>query len=287
MRRRKDARSQTKRLPSNRPVNSPVVGAILMGVNITISRTTTLLALLLMIGVPAEAQRKRPAPRTTKPPAPAQSELARLRDDYIKVTKEYKASLEKLLSLYEASQRKTEEKLARSKDLFAQGLISRKDLEESERAVTVAKLKADGVRQQMSEADAQIAQVLVELETEKQIKKGGRLARGGMVSSTAFIRYNGVGAWALSEAGKIQSFFQQRFGRPLPIAVLGQGTIHNQWHLDHRNAMDVSVYPDTVEGQALMDYLRSNGIPFSAFRQAIPGTATGPHIHIGKPSHRY
>lgn len=247
-------------------------------------RVSTLLVLLL-IGAPAEAQRKRPAPKATKP-APAQSELTKLRDDYIKVTKEYKASLERLLALYEASQRKTEEKLARSKDLFEQGLISRKDLEESERAVTEAKSKVDEVHQQMTGADTQVAQVLVEMETEKQ-KKTARVPKGGMVATTAFIRYNGVGAWALSEVGKIQSFFQQRFGRPLPIAVLGQGTIHNQWHLDHRNAMDVSVYPDTVEGQALMDYLRSNGIPFSAFRQAIPGTATGPHIHIGRPSHRY
>jgi hypothetical protein len=258
-----------------------------MGVNITTSSTTTLLALLLTIGVPAEAQRKRPASKPPKPPAQAPSELDKLRDDYIKTTKEYKASLEKLLALYEASQHRAEEKAARSKDLFDQGLIAKKDIEESDRAVTEAKLKVDGVRQQMSEADAQVAQVLVELDTEKQIKKAGRVSRGGMVSSTAFIRYNGAGAWALSEAGKIQNFFQQRFGRPLPIAVLGQGAIHNQWHLDHRNAMDVSVYPDTPEGQALMDYLRSNGIPFSAFRQAIPGTATGPHIHIGKPSHRY
>ena len=45
--------------------------------------------------------------------------------------------------------------------------------------------------------------------------------------------------------------------------------------------------PDGAEGQALMEFLRASGIPFSAFRMAIPGTATGPHIHIGQPSHRY
>lgn len=249
-------------------------------------RLAVALLALLMSGVPAEAQRKRPATEP-KETGPQPTELEKLRDDYVRLTREHKASLEKLLTLYEASQRKTEEKLVHSKDLFEHGLISKRELEDSERAVTDAKLKVDGVRQQMSEADAQIAQVLVEVETEKQIKSGARIPKGGMVSSTAFIRYNGVGAWALSEVGKIQSFYQQRFGRPLPIAVLGQGAIHNQWRLDHRNAMDVSVYPDTPEGQALMEFLRANGIPFSAFRQAIPGTATGPHIHIGKPSHRY
>jgi hypothetical protein len=69
--------------------------------------------------------------------------------------------------------------------------------------------------------------------------------------------------------------------------VFGQGAIHNQWRLDHRNAMDISLRPDEPEGQALIDFLKRNGIPFSAFRTAIPGVATGPHIHIGMPSHRY
>ena len=91
----------------------------------------------------------------------------------------------------------------------------------------------------------------------------------------------------LSNAGKIQNFFLQKFSRPLPVAVFGQGAIHDRWRLDHRNAMDISLNPDGVEGQALIDFLCSNGIPFSAFRGAIPGVATGPHIHIGSPSHRY
>jgi hypothetical protein len=50
--------------------------------------------------------------------------------------------------------------------------------------------------------------------------------------------------------------------------------------------MDVAVQPDSPEGEALMAYLRSQGIPFIAFRHAVPGSATGAHIHIGRPSHR-
>jgi hypothetical protein len=33
--------------------------------------------------------------------------------------------------------------------------------------------------------------------------------------------------------------------------------------------------------------LKTEKIPFLVFRHAIPGVATGPHIHIGFPSHRY
>jgi len=55
---------------------------------------------------------------------------------------------------------------------------------------------------------------------------------------------------------------------------------------DHRNSVDVAVHPDSVQGKALTEYLRGNGIPFLAFRSAIRGVATGAHIHIGNPSHR-
>jgi hypothetical protein len=103
----------------------------------------------------------------------------------------------------------------------------------------------------------------------------------------SLVRYNGASAWTLTDAWKIQSFFSGTFHRALPVAVFGQGAIHDRWRLDHRNAMDISLHPDSTEGQALLAFLQKNGIPFSAFRQAIPGTATSPHIHIGRPSHRY
>jgi hypothetical protein len=50
--------------------------------------------------------------------------------------------------------------------------------------------------------------------------------------------------------------------------------------------MDVAVHPDSIEGKALIAHLRTSGIPFIAFRGAVAGSSTGPHIHIGKPSGR-
>jgi hypothetical protein len=236
----------------------------------------------------APAQRK----KTSRPPAktPAAQpvdELSKLHDEYIKATKDYKASLQKLLALYQESVKKAEQKRAQTQKLFAAGLIARVDVEQAELAVTNAGLKVSETQQQINAADTQIAQVLVEVEGEKQIAKLGPIRRGSLIRTTSFIRYNGVGAWSLSQAGKIEMFFQQAFKRPLPIAVFGQGAIHNQWRLDHHNAMDISLNPDGPEGVALINFLQSNGIPFSAFRTAIPGVATGPHIHIGMPSHRY
>lgn len=214
-------------------------------------------------------------------------ELTKLREEYVNASKEYRASLEKLLVIYEASARKAEERVTQSKKLFSEGLIARASVEESEHALDVEKAKVADVQRQMSTADAQIANVLIESQADEQIAKGLRVAKGGLARTTSYIRFNGSAAWSLSDAWKVQQFFSQSFHKQLPVAVFGQGAIHDRWRLDHHNSMDVSLHPDSLEGQALLGFLQRSGIPFLAFRGAIPGTATGPHIHIGRPSHRY
>ena len=110
------------------------------------------------------------------------------------------------------------------------------------------------------------------------------LSVGGYSETGTLIRFNGGGAWGLADAPKIERFFMNTFGRALPISALGQTATHDRMHFDHHNAMDVAIHPDSKEGQALLSYLRQAGIPFIAFRGAVPGAATGAHIHIGKPS---
>lgn len=93
--------------------------------------------------------------------------------------------------------------------------------------------------------------------------------------------------WSLADSKKVENFFFTKFGRPLPTSAFGQSDIHNRWGLDHRQGLDVGLHPDSPEGIALVDFLRSERFPFLVFRHAISGVATGPHIHIGRPSHRY
>lgn len=242
----------------------------------------------ILMSLPVEAQqkkRKAQQPRTQQSEAAAQ--LAKSREEYIKVTREYKASLQSLLAIYETNVRKAQDQVTKLRELYAQGLISKNALDESEAKVAEAQAKVVEVRQQMANADTQIADILIEAQTEAQMARARPVPSGSLVRTTSYIRYNAPGAWLLSEAWKVQRFFLQKFGRPLPISAFGQSSIHDQWRLDHHNAMDVPISPDGVEGQALMEFLRENHIPFSAFRMAIQGTATGPHIHIGQPSHRY
>ena len=242
-----------------------------------------LLLIAATFSVDVFAQRK-----TKKKPASApRTELAKLREEFVQKTNEYKASLAKLIPYQEQKVKRAEEKVEQSRKLFAEGLIPRSQFEQSERALTEAKSEVAKTQRDMAAADAQAAGIYAETEAEREIAKNLRLARQSLVRTSSFTRYTGAGSWVIGEAWKVQRFYSDTFNKQLPIAVFGQGAIHDRWRLDHRNAMDISLHPDSVEGQALLNFLQKNGIPYLAFRAAIPGTATGPHIHIGRPSHRY
>ena len=240
---------------------------------------------MILVSFDVSAQRRTKKKATPAPPPP--TELSKLREEFINATKDYKASLAKLLPFYENDVKRAEEKLEQSKKLLAEGLIPKAQLEENERALALAKQKVAETNRAMTGADDQIAGVIVEAAANDEIAKNLRLAKQSLIRTAAFTRYTGAGGWNLSDAWKVQRFFSDTFNKQLPIAVFGQGAIHDRWRLDHHNAMDIQLHPDGPEGRALLEFLQRNGIPYLAFRAAIPGTATGPHIHIGRPSHRY
>lgn len=98
--------------------------------------------------------------------------------------------------------------------------------------------------------------------------------------------FRGSGKWHLSDSAKVEGFFAAKFNRPLPVTAFGQSDLHTRWGFDHRHALDIGLHPNSPEGRALIKFLRDEGIPFLSFRSAVPGVATGPHIHIGEPSQR-
>src|ERR1041385_3001739 len=86
------------------------------------------------------SEQRRTKKKTTPAPAPP-TELSKLREEFISATNDYKASLAKLLPFYENDVKKAEVKVEQSKKLLAEGLIPKSQLEESERALAVAKQK--------------------------------------------------------------------------------------------------------------------------------------------------
>jgi hypothetical protein len=99
-------------------------------------------------------------------------------------------------------------------------------------------------------------------------------------------RFDGDGVFSTSQFGKIESAFLGKFGKPLPVSAMGETAVHRALGFDHRGRVDVALFPDAPEGVWLRDYLTTHHIPYYAFRHAVPGKATGAHIHIGPGSTR-
>jgi hypothetical protein len=240
-----------------------------------------LLFTLLLPPFDAEAQRrKKKAPRA--PQSPLAERVAKAKEDVIAAAQGYKESLAKLLVFQEGDVKTATETVERRRALVEQQIVSKRELEESEKSLAAAQAKVAETHRQMAGADNLIA----EAKAEAQLALLPPPRVGGTVRTAVLIRYNGPAHWALANASQVQSYFLGQFHRALPISAFGQTAVHTQLGFDHSNSMDVAVHPDSAEGQALMNYLRGQGIPFIAFRQAVAGSATGAHIHIGYPSHR-
>ncbi|HLI85541.1 MAG TPA: hypothetical protein VKV17_16620 [Bryobacteraceae bacterium] len=98
--------------------------------------------------------------------------------------------------------------------------------------------------------------------------------------------YDGDGYFGPQTLAQLESDWQARFGRPLPISANGETAVHRALGFDHTGRVDVAVTPDQPEGVWLRSYLEARHIPYFAFRQAVPGKATGAHIHVGPQSTR-
>jgi len=245
-------------------------------------KTGSVLALALLIGC-GVAKGQTPAIGTsneiTSPPA-----------NLIEATNQYKASSKELLATQETEIGKGETKLQELRQLVSEGLVARAELEAEEQKLVALHGQLQATQQQIADSDNRVAQIKADQElAQKQANAPVKLIakQYGTLSTTAMmLRYNGPMSWSLGSLDTIQNFFSSKFGHSLPTSAVGQSATHDRLGYDHRNAVDVALHPDSTEGRALINYLQLQGIPFLAFRGAIPGVATGPHIHIGSPSHR-
>ncbi|HEX8072254.1 MAG TPA: TolC family protein [Pyrinomonadaceae bacterium] len=189
----------------------------------------------------------------SKPEIELAGQPARLRAQLAQARSGYKSSLEQLLALYETDAQRAAERLAKMKELYTQGLVTRREMDTAEDAAARTREKVAEAQAQLKGADVQFAEALVEAGSEEAAPKVRPVsvprAVGGLVQKTAYIRYGGARAWSLAEAGTVEQFFRGRFGRSLPISAFGQSALHDRWGYDHHNSMDVPLSPDSTEGQ--------------------------------------
>jgi hypothetical protein len=209
--------------------------------------------------------------------------LEKAASDVIAATLNYRGTLEKVLAIYERDLARYVELAELRQDMFEREVLSRREFEDSRRAQAEVQGNVDETRAALLAAD----RMLSEARIAEALARLTPLARGAYEEIPGLVRFNGLAQWSLAlGAPRLQQFFLARFGRALPISALGQTPLHERMGFDHRDALDLAVHPDSPEGRGLMDHLRSQGIPFIAAWGAIPGSASGAHIHVGQPSPR-
>jgi len=189
---------------------------------------------------------------------------------------------DQLLAAYQEQLKNQTAELGRRKKLFQDGQMPEVYVRSAARDIALTQVHIAEIQQWIFEDDLALTERLAR----EEILRGPSLRAGGYAETQLLIRYNGQTAWSIADSGKIEKFFLARFGRALPVSARGQTPAHDRMGFDHHDAMDVALYPDSEEGRAVIEYLRKAGIPFIAFRGKMAGSATGAHIHIGRPSLR-
>jgi hypothetical protein len=188
-----------------------------------------------------------------------------------------------LLAAYEQEQSKLRTAVIKQRKLYREGEVSKEQLVETEQSFITMLARIQEVRRLLMETEIALAETEIKGESSgPTIMDAEDLAQAKRLPYTD--RRNAP--WSLKEAPNIDKYFFQTFGHNLPVSALGQTPTHDRLRFDHRNAMDVALHPDSMEGKVLIAYLRRSGVPFIAFRSAAVGASTGAHIHIGKPSRR-
>jgi hypothetical protein len=212
----------------------------------------------------------------------AAADIAGLNSDVLRTATEYRDQLMLQLKLEDLEVYRRQREVDSRTEMLEKGYISKSELEQSKLTLARAQAKLADTRQRINDAEM----IIGEADARNRLASLPPLPAGGYSEAGGLVRYNGSAEWSLADAGKVETYFATLFGHPLPVSARGESEVHRQMHFDHRNAMDVALHPDSIEGRALMDYLRKSGIPFMAFRSKVAGSSTGAHIHIGKPSLR-
>lgn len=208
--------------------------------------------------------------------------------DLIKSTETAKSASEDLLKLQQDNVTGLADSLTQLTQLYNDGLIARVEFEKAQQDLADAKAKVAQTQSEIASSTQLAAQIqkASELARVAQPNKLLKPVLKAINTTGATVMRSTAGTWSIANLSQVRQFFSQTFGRALPVSTIGQSAAHNRMGWDHRNSVDIGIHPDSQEGRALMSYLQMSGIPFLAFRAAVPGVSTGPHIHIGFPSHR-
>src|SRR5579864_4721881 len=185
---------------------------------------------------------------------------------------------DEMVALTDRRLERRREAVAKGEQLVDQGVASRLSL-------TPLLERADLARKEHDYAAAR-AKIIHELAAMAQAEAAlERALRSAPAEAHELAqRYDGQGPFSPRVFERVNQAFEHEFSKSLPVSAYGETSVHRALGFDHTNRVDVALNPDQPEGLWLLRYLEAHHIPYFAFRAAIPGKATGPHIHIGPMS---
>ena len=173
--------------------------------------------------------------------------------------------------------------LLEMQEMVSAGILSRSEAESStadfdraQQELDWAKSRATLVQEIAENARIQKGIAALELQAESHPDWAGKV----------YTHYEGSGVFTPADLQRLELDYTVKFATKLPISAEGETAVHRSLGFDHRGRVDVAVMPDQPEGEWLMHYLEAKKIPYFAFRMAVPGKATGAHIHVGPQSTR-
>ncbi len=171
--------------------------------------------------------------------------------------------------------------LLEMQELVSAGILARSEAETStadfdraKQELDWAKSRATLVQQIAENARIQKGIASLEVQAESHPDWAGKV----------YTHYEGSGVFTPADLQRLEVDYAGKFATKLPISAEGETALHRSLGFDHRGRVDVAVMPDQPEGEWLMHYLEARKIPYYAFRMAVPGKATGAHIHVGPGS---
>jgi len=169
---------------------------------------------------------------------------------------------------------RVQQKVDRGKQLVAAGVAEPYLFTDIE---TELKLR----KQVLEQAEARAALLLEIVEMAR-----AEIVETPVVEWRAKEHFEGDGLLDAKDIREITLAFEKQFHEPLPVSARGSTAVHRAMGFDHTGRIDVAIAPDSAEGVWLRKYLETKSIPYYAFRVAMAGKATAPHIHIGPGSTR-
>ena len=203
-------------------------------------------------------------------------------DAVLETVRAHRRALEEALPRNERDVQATTASLDRRSTLYARNLISRAELAAAAREAGDARARLEATRSALARTDV----LIVEIEARRRLARLPALRPGQYDDRAGFLRYAGTRSFSATGMRALERYFTERIGRALPVSAAGQTDVHRRLGLDHRDAVDLALHPDSVEGRLVVAWLRAQGFSFLAFRGAQAGAATGAHIHVGPPSER-